>query len=124
MPTKTIIIIIFIALAAISIGYLLYASGAQPVHANLDGFAQCLAEKKITMYGSVTCPHCQAEKKRFGDSFRYVPYVECTTDPKACTDAGVDGVPTWIFADARRLVGAQGLEKLSAESGCSLPDSD
>lgn len=86
----------------------------------LDGFAKCLAEKNITMYGAAWCPHCQNEKRAFGDSFRFVPYVECPDDPNKCLAAGVDGYPTWIFPDGRRLVGEQGLEKLSRESGCVL----
>ena len=33
-----------------------------------DSFAQCLAQKEITMYGAVWCPHCQAQKKEFDNS--------------------------------------------------------
>lgn len=29
--------------------------------------------------------------------------------------------PTWIFQDGKKLVGEQGLRKLSQESGCALP---
>lgn len=84
----------------------------------LDGFAQCLAQKGVMMYGAYWCPHCQDEKKAFGDSFRFVPYVECPAEPQKCLDAGVGGYPTWIFADGRKFEGKQGIEKLSQESGC------
>ena len=87
----------------------------------LDSFAQCLAVKNVTMYGADWCPHCQKEKAMFGSAFQYVPYVECPDDPKQCLDLGVQGYPTWIFPDGRRLVGEQGLEKLAQESGCTLP---
>ena len=86
----------------------------------LDGFAKCLAEKNITMYGAAWCPHCQNEKWAFGDSFRFVPYVECPDNPNKCLAADVDGYPTWIFPDGRKLVGEQGIKKLSRESGCVL----
>ena len=86
----------------------------------LDSFAQCLAEKEVTMYGAVWCPYCQNEKQRFGDSFKYVPYVECPENPKLCLEKRIEGYPTWIFPDGRRFEGEQGLEKLSAESGCQL----
>lgn len=86
-----------------------------------DVFARCLAEKKITMYGADWCPHCQNEKKAFGDSFRFVPYVECPQYPNRCLAAGIKGYPTWIFPGGKKLEGEQGLQKLSAESGCSLP---
>ena len=87
----------------------------------LDSFAQCLASKGITMYGAEWCSNCQNEKNRFGNSFRLVPYVECPADPKRCLSAGVAAYPTWIFPDDKKLVGEQGLQKLSDESGCPLP---
>lgn len=89
----------------------------------LDGFAQCLAQKGFTMYGAYWCPHCQREKAAFGDSFKYVPYVECTEEPGTtqCTDVGIKGYPTWITADGRRFEGEQGIEKLSEASSCPLP---
>jgi len=90
----------------------------------LDPFAQCLAEKEVAMYGADWCPHCQKEKKEFGSAFKYVPYVECPQNPKKCLDMGVDGYPTWIFKDGRKLVGEQGLEKLARESGCVLPNEE
>lgn len=88
--------------------------------AALDAFAACLAEKKITMYGADWCPHCQNEKNAFGASFRLVPYVECPQEPQQCLDAGISGYPTWVLPDGTKLVGEQGLKKLSEESGCSL----
>lgn len=87
----------------------------------LDGFAQCLAQNDVTMYGADWCPHCQNEKKEFGRAFKYVPYVECPENPKQCLELGIEGYPTWIFEDGRRLVGEQGLGKLAQESGCALP---
>jgi len=88
---------------------------------NFDLFAQCLAEKKLTMYGADWCPHCQNEKKHFGDSFKYVPYVECPNNTKLCLDKGVNGYPTWIDANGSKYEGEQGLNKLAEISGCKLP---
>jgi len=72
------------------------------------------------MYGAVWCSHCQSEKNAFGDSFKYVPYVECPDDPQKCLSLGITGYPTWILPDGKRLLGEQGIEKLSQESGCVL----
>ena len=94
---------------------------APKVMKNYDGFAQCLAEKKLTMYGAYWCPHCQNEKKAFGSSFQYVPYVECTQETKKCLDAGIQGYPTWIDASGQKYSGEQGLLGLSKISGCQLP---
>lgn len=94
---------------------------------SLDQFAMCLAEKGVTMYGTDWCAYCKNEKKAFGDSFQYVPYVECTRDPGKCLAAGIQGYPTWIFpasqdngSDGWRREGEMGLQKLSQESGCPL----
>mgnify|MGYP001572390960 CR=1 FL=1 len=86
----------------------------------LDEFAQCLAQKGATMYGAYWCPHCQNEKRAFGDSFHFVTYVECSAESQKCLDAGVRKYPTWTFADGRKFEGEQGIEKLSQESGCLL----
>jgi len=129
------LVIIGIGVAAIVAGILLYPQ--QQANGELDEFAQCLAEKGIAMYGADWCSHCQNEKKAFGDSFRLVPYVECPDDPQKCLAAGINGYPTWVFPaspaspnrgepagrpDGKKLEGEQGLEKLSQESGCILPD--
>ncbi len=88
---------------------------------DFDAFARCLTEKGATMYGADWCPHCQNEKNAFGDSFRLVPYVECPDEPKLCLEKGIEGYPTWILGNGKQLVGEQGMEKLSEESGCPLP---
>lgn len=85
-----------------------------------DAFAQCLAQKGITMYGAAWCPHCQDEKAAFGKSFQYVTYVECPDNPDVCQAKGVESYPTWIFPDASRLVGFQELQALADKSGCAL----
>lgn len=93
---------------------------------NMDSFARCLAEKKTTMYGSFLCPHCDDQKKIFGDSFKYVPYVECLDSntrktTAVCVAAQIHYTPTWTFASGERLTGVQSAEQLSHASGCPLP---
>lgn len=113
---------VIIILAAIFWFYLSDAPIATlPVENTLDNFAKCLADKKAVMYGNYNCPHCQNEKKAFGGSFRFILYIECTQEPKKCVDAGITKVPTWIFNEGEKLIGEQGLQKLSQKSGCLLP---
>lgn len=112
------LVIFSVGIVAILVIYLLYFQ--QQTSGQLDVFAQCLAEKNITMYGADWCSHCQSEKKAFGDSFRFVPYVECPDNPQKCLAAGINGYPTWEFPGGKKLEGEQGLEKLSQESGCPL----
>ncbi len=117
---KTIAITIIILL--VTAGAVILWNKSNNSAASLDAFAQCLAGKNIIMYGADWCPHCQNEKKAFGKSFRFIPYVECPDDPKRCLAAGIAGFPTWIFPDNKKLEGEQGLQKLSEESGCPLPN--
>ncbi len=121
MSKTSIIIIIIVMLAIFGIIWLAEKNPDQASGGQLDQFAQCLASKNITMYGAVWCSHCQNEKKAFGDSFKYVPYVECPDNPNFCTEKGITAFPTWIFGDGRKFVGEQGIQKLSEESGCLLP---
>ncbi len=72
------------------------------------------------MYGAAWCAHCQDQKNLFGGSFKFVPYVECPDEPQKCLNEGVTGYPTWVFSDGKKLIGEQGLEKLSQESSCPL----
>ncbi len=92
-----------------------------------DAFTQCLADSGAKMYGAFWCPHCQEQKKIFGDSKDLLPYVECdpngkNANPQACAINGVKGYPTWIFADSTREERELSLEALSEKTGCELPE--
>jgi thiol-disulfide isomerase/thioredoxin len=99
----------------------------------LDGFAQCLADKGVKFYGAFWCPHCQEQKKLFGKSVKKLPYVECSTPDGAgqlqvCKDLKIEGYPTWILPSGERLVPGQNgfsVEKsigiLAEKSQCVLP---
>ncbi|MFA6227228.1 MAG: hypothetical protein WC631_02010 [Candidatus Paceibacterota bacterium] len=67
-----------------------------PLTADKNSFAKCLTDKGFTMYGAVWCSHCTAQKALFGDSFKYIKYVECPDNINICLDKGVQGYPTWI----------------------------
>ncbi|KXB07024.1 hypothetical protein AKJ51_02210 [candidate division MSBL1 archaeon SCGC-AAA382A20] len=79
--------------------------------------SQCLSEEGVTMYGLKTCPHCQEQKDRFGGSFKYVDYVECSVQKSLCSRKGISSVPAWII-DGKKIVGVQSLEKLASMTGC------
>lgn len=116
---KIFVVIIVVAAAGLVTLFLIDKNNT-PAQGKYDAFAQCLADKKVTMYGAYWCTHCQNQKAAFGDSFKFVSYVECTEETQKCIDAGVQGYPTWIFSDGHKLEGEQSLEKLSQDSGCSL----
>jgi thiol-disulfide isomerase/thioredoxin len=89
-------------------------------------FASCLQEKGAKFYGAFWCPHCQEQKKLFGDAATALPYVECSTPDKqnqtqACIDAEIKSYPTWKFADTTTVNGVMQLETLAEKTGCTLP---
>jgi len=86
---------------------------------DIDKFAKCLSEKGVTMYGAEGCGHCKQQKEMFGDSFKYVNYVECPDKPDLCLEKGIKGYPTWII-NGMLYLGAQSLETLSSLTGCNL----
>ncbi|HLC65549.1 MAG TPA: hypothetical protein VJI46_05505 [Candidatus Nanoarchaeia archaeon] len=92
---------------------------------NYDTFAKCLSEKGVKMYGAYWCSHCENQKEMFGDSWKYVNYVECSLPNRGgqtgiCKDAKIEGYPTWEFADGSRLSGELSFETLSQKSGCQI----
>ncbi len=92
----------------------------------LEDFAACLKDEGAIFYGTFWCPHCQNQKKMFGSAAKLLPYVECSTpDGKGqlpvCAEAGIEGYPTWVFADGSRLSGEVPLSTLAEKTGCVLP---
>ena len=91
-----------------------------------DTLAKCLGEKGATFYGAFWCPHCQAQKKMFGNSAKLLPYVECS-EPNGkdqtpiCKEKEIVQYPTWIFADGSRISGEQQPADLASKTGCTLP---
>ncbi len=90
-----------------------------------DALAKCLTEKGVKMYGAYWCPHCQNQEKMFGESWKYVTYIECSLPNRAgqtleCSKAGIKGYPTWEFANGERAEGELSLQQLSDKSSCGL----
>jgi hypothetical protein len=90
-----------------------------------DGFAKCISDSGAKFYGAFWCSHCAEQKALFGSSAKYLPYIECSTPDKngefdVCKNAGINGYPTWIFADGSRT-NQLTLQELSQKTGCALP---
>lgn len=88
----------------------------------LDEFANCLTENNVVFYGTRTCPACAQQRGTFGDSLKYVNYVECDVNAQSnnlCSRENIRVVPTWKFNGIPKE-GVMTLEQLSRESGCPL----
>lgn len=124
---KIFILIIFIlVLGVIATVMLRKGSNVPTGPGKYDTFATCLKDQGATFYGAFWCPHCQAQKKLFGSSVKFLPYVECSTADgsaqlQVCIDKNVTGYPTWEFADGSRLNGEIPLEQLAGKTNCELP---
>lgn len=124
MNTKLItsVVIILIVLG----GIVWYGTRAGSGPGRLDSFAQCIKDSGAKFYGAYWCPHCQNQKKLFGNSAKLLPYIECSTpdgnnQTLECREKGIQSYPTWIFADGSIGGGEQSLEKLALATKCSLP---
>lgn len=109
-------------LGLVSVGLLIYfliftGTGAK---SSVDQLAICLSDKGATMYGLPTCPHCQEQKDKFGDSFKYVNYINCSENREKCVNENIKTVPTWII-DGNKFIGVQELTKLAEKAGCKYP---
>ena len=106
---------------------LAYYLGNRTQH-RYDGFAHCLGDRGVKMYGAYWCPHCEEQKEKFAASFEYVPYVECGVKgnihatSEVCKEQNVHHYPTWEFPPTgERVERIFTLEELSDRTGCSLP---
>ena len=118
---------IMLAVCAV-LGAYVYSQSIPPPPHKYDALAKCIAQTpSTTFYGAFWCPHCAAQKTKFGTGAQYLPYVECSLPNHAenatCTAAGVTNYPTWQFKDGSRLIGVQTPAQLAAKTGCVLPTS-
>ncbi len=117
------IIVMFAICAALAI--FVYWQGLPPPAHKYDALAQCIARSGATFYGASWCPHCAAQKIKFGTGAQYLPYVECAlpsgeNESQICVEHGVTQYPTWIFADGSRRVGVQTPQILATKTECIL----
>jgi hypothetical protein len=111
-------------MAAFALAYYL---GNRTQH-KYDGFARCLTDRGVKMYGAWWCPHCTEQKEKFKASFEYVPYTECGIKGElkgqnpVCKEQGINHFPTWQFPPmGERVERVFELEELRDRTGCPLP---
>ena len=121
-------LIVGLILAVVIIGLVIFVvknSNSGP--GKYDLFATALKNDGAVFYGAFWCPHCQAEKARFGSSEKFLPYVECSTpdgqgQTQVCKDKGIQSYPTWQFANSTTTVnGELELSDLAQRTSCPLP---
>lgn len=123
--STTIVVIASILIAAGIVGFGIYKIPKNAEDPQLTQFATCLKDRGAVFYGAFWCSHCQSQKALFGKSAKYLPYVECSTPDgqgqlEVCTAKGIQGYPTWTFADGSIEAGELTLDRLSEKTGCVL----
>jgi thiol-disulfide isomerase/thioredoxin len=119
--------IIYIIVGLLILGGIVWLIVTPGKPGQYDAFAKCIKDKGVTFFGAFWCPHCQAQKARFGKSAEYLPYVECSTpdsqgQTQICKDNGITTYPTWQFGTTSdRHVGEMELVDLAAKTSCPLP---
>ena len=87
----------------------------------VNKLAKYLTAQGAVLYGAYWCPHCQEQKKLFGEAAQYLNYVECdptgqNANPDECRGQNVKSYPTWIF-QGQQHVGTQSLSQLAEITG-------
>jgi hypothetical protein len=118
--------IIFIGLVIIIVaGFGIYTGMKTEKPGKFDTFAQCIRDSGAEFYGAFWCPHCQDQKKEFGTSAQYLPYVECSnpdnSQTQVCIDKKIESYPTWRFKDGTEQTGKLSFEVLAEKTSCPLP---
>ena len=120
------IIFAIIIIAIISLVFVQRTTKARAEPSVFDDFAKCLTDNGVKMYGAFWCPHCNNQKEMFGNSWKFVNYIECSLPSRAqndlCKNAGIKAYPTWEFSDGNRIEGELTFESLSKNSNCKLPE--
>lgn len=118
--------LIYWAVAILVVGGII---GALVYQANqpgaFDNLAKCMEKKGVKFFGAYWCPACNNQKRIFGNSEKYLPYIECS-DPgqrnqnETCSTAGIEQYPTWEFPGGERSVGIMTPEELSEKTDCPI----
>lgn len=84
--------------------------------------AKCLTAQGAKLYTASWCGHCNKQKEAFEDGLEYLDNVKCAAEgdwAQECEDAGIEAVPTWVFADGNNKAGNTPLTTLAELSGCT-----
>ncbi|MDD5699989.1 MAG: hypothetical protein PHH00_02235 [Candidatus Nanoarchaeia archaeon] len=71
------------------------------------------------VYVQAGCHACTEQEKLFGDNWKYINSVDCTSsqeNTQICINLGIEGTPTWII-NGQKYVGVQSIEKLKELTG-------
>jgi len=120
-------LIIMVAVLAVIASIYLYVKANNVPQNSFDFFASCIKDKEAKLYGTKTCTYCKSQKSIFGESAKFLPYIECSGPGGRgtnylCKNNNIKSYPTWVFADDSRHVGELSLKELAEKTGCEVPN--
>lgn len=110
MKSKFIVFVVIAILFVVGLGVFMNKGANAP--SKYDDFAKALTSGGAEFYGAFWCPHCQEQKKEFGNSKKYLPYIECSNPDQSvtdiCVEKKIESYPTWMFKNGITLSSATG----------------
>lgn len=81
-----------------------------------EKFSKCLAEKSF-LYTQLGCHACKIQEEMFGNYYKNLNVVDCTSETLKCSEKGIQVTPTWIINN-EIYPGVQTIEKLKEITDC------
>lgn len=90
-------------------------------NSTLADFGRCLTNSGMVMYAQNGCSSCTQQKNLLAEAYKYVTVVNCTSNPKSCSEVGLRTTPSWAKDNRIVIPGFATLDYLAQFSGCQLP---
>jgi len=111
--SRLITLAIFIGIAAI----IFFSLTSEPkVELTDEQVAICIGEK-ATLYVNLGCPHCESQKKAFGENVKHLKVFDCYYYGDLCKEEEIRAYPTWKIEN-KQVLGRQSIENLRVLTGC------
>lgn len=111
-------LVVFALIIVAFMSFIVYSVVSKSGGESPDKVAQCLSEKGAILYASQYCPHCQEQKKLFGNAISKIEMVECSSQIERCQEAGITAYPTWVI-NGRKFLGTKDMKTLYDIADCS-----
>lgn len=108
---------ILILIGVMALAYFLIAKPFSPIDVKTsEEIAKCIGKNSV-VYVQLGCPHCENQKKMFGDNYKYINSIDCFYKREECSQAEISATPTWVIKN-KKYPGVQEIEKLRELTGC------
>jgi len=107
------ILSVLIILAVVVLAYFIINLNFQEVP---EETARCIGNNSV-LYVQLGCSHCRTQENLFGESYKYINFVDCFYERQKCIDLNIQATPTWVIK-GEKYSGVQEINKLKELTGC------